>query len=356
MFFSFINVGLWLSPVQWEVFLKAVDVFHLKYLRENIIIMKHLTVFLFLSICKPTCCFNRGSRNRRWWTPIIPWMLDLEGFTDPWGGYHLTKMWGAFSESKPLDRIRVQERMALGVLWDWGEAGSKEHPQVRPGVTLREAVRRLITLAPGFGTEHSWMRTFLHGRIPVHIRCLGTACLTTRCIPSCCSNCWPSLENYQGVTRWGWCSLHRHPEAGLQPVTNQLGWRVPLPPGRQGCVTVVQSPPLDGSSSGWPLSMVTSSLASSLSSFPPLPCSLCFPDNTVLVIARLPRSAHQEPILSMLCVHVWLPADSTGQGKEDCRQLNGLFMSFHALLSPASRKCPLILTANQVTLPILNCI
>ena len=236
-------------------------------------------------------------------------------------------MWDAFSGSKLLDRIRVQERMALGALWDWGEAGSEE--QVRPGMMLREPVRRLITLAPGFGTEHSWIRTFLHGRIPVPSRWFGAASWPPGASPPAAPSAGPLWRITRELPGGDGAVL----TASLQPVTNRLGWRVPLPPGRQGCLTAVQSPPLDGSSSGWPLSKTTSSLASSLSPSTPLPCSLCFPDNTVLVIPRLPGSAHQEPILSKHCVHIWLPTDSTGQGKEDCRQLEGLFMSFHALLS-----------------------
>ena len=121
----------------------------------------------------------------------------------------------------------------------------------------------------------------------------------------------------------------------------------PCPQASRAAWTSVQSPPLYGWSSGWPLSKAPSSLASSPSPFPATFLLHVCPRQHCLHNSQASGSVPQEPILNELCVHVWLPTDSTDQEKEDHPQLKVPLKPLHALPAPASQRGLLILTVNH---------
>ena len=195
--------------------------------------------------------------------------MDLLGWWQL--GDALTKVW------EPSPKVHTAQMSGKRYQWfqscgavergrEWGASTGE------PARMLRGPVRRLTMLAPGFGTEHSWICTFLSCRIPVPSRCFRVSCLTTMWVSflllQALALLWRITQELPPGRRG---SLHGQLEDNHQPVANRLRWNNPPPSGKQGCVNFSSE-----SSTLWVkfrLAFIQGSILSSI--FPlPVPCHL----------------------------------------------------------------------------------
>lgn len=152
MFISFINMELRHSPTQWEVFLKAVDVFHFKYLRRNINTMKRLSVFLSHSLSRLTNATPEGTTETEsvdllgWWQPgdaltKVGWSPKVHM------GQTSAKRYRCFQSCGAAERLRVRSTHRRAS--DSAQRTCQETP-CQPLALVLSTVEYVHSLAVGF--------------------------------------------------------------------------------------------------------------------------------------------------------------------------------------------------------------